>query len=141
MYKNNEVAYTEQQKQEIITKYVQITQAIQFTKSILTHKYNYLYDWAKYDIDEGSVATIDTETEMLEVCNNIEIITNVLVDYLYDTDRIRSKKTLLWQICGQTMFNNVMRNSGYKIEFPFRDPNGDLTYMGNKYTMKEVKLL
>lgn len=140
LYRNNEVMYSTQQKEAILSKFVQSTRAIRLTKTITASDYNYLYEWGRMDMEEGSVAPIDVESELLEVCSNMDIITNVLVDYLYGV-ATHSSKNLLWQICGNIIYKNVLRNSDYKIEFPFRDKDGDFCYMGNKYSIKEVKLL
>lgn len=139
IYRNNELAYTRNMQEEIVSKYVQATHVMKFNHNIKVRDYSYLQDWAKLDLDEGNVQPIDLEAELLEICSNVDIIVNVLVDYIYHIHPSASK-ALLWKTYGNVIVKNVLKNSGYKIMFPFRNENGELSYMGNKYSLREVDM-
>jgi hypothetical protein len=77
---------------------------------------------------------------MDEVCSNRKELVNYLVEIFYVVYP-SSNKTLLWEAYGQTMYENVKRNSKSinKPMFPFPDKDGEIEYLGTKFTVREAK--
>ena len=73
--------------------------------------------------------------QVIEVCNTVEVACNVLVDLCY---RDSKSKDLLWELCGEQLIKNLIKNGFNKIHFPIHDDNGDITFKGMKFKMEEV---
>lgn len=71
------------------------------------------------------------------VCGNPRAVTNVLVEYLYET-KPSASKTLLWDAYGRYMVDAARSKSCYPLMFPMPDPEGDIEYLGKTYKMSEV---
>lgn len=71
------------------------------------------------------------------ICPNSSILANIVVDICYSSSK---NKSFAWDVCGDEIFNNVLRNSGGKIQFPVKDDNGDIEFCGNMFSLftKEV---
>lgn len=70
--------------------------------------------------------------ECTSVCPNQEILANIVVDLCYTSNK---NKTFAWDVSGEQIFNNVLKNSGYKITYPIKDVNGDIEFNGNKFSL------
>ena len=68
----------------------------------------------------------------LEICPDIEILTNILIDVCYTSNK---NKSFAWDIVGEQIFNNVLKNNGYIIKYPIKDDNGDIEFCGNKFSL------
>lgn len=68
------------------------------------------------------------------ICPNSEVLTNILVDVCYTSSK---NKTFAWDIAGEQIFKNVLKNSGNKISFPVKDENGDIEFSGERFSMHE----
>jgi hypothetical protein len=66
------------------------------------------------------------------VCPNLEILANIVVDLCYTSSK---NKTFAWDVAGEQIFNNVLKNNGYVIKYPVKDENGDIEFNGNKYSL------
>ena len=77
------------------------------------------------------------KAEFLMVVNNIDIVVNCLVEFFYK-ERPKSAKDTLWFAFGDIMFDNVKQNTQGKIYFPIEDENGDILYLGRKFSWREV---
>ena len=74
------------------------------------------------------------------VCPDREILVNCLVDYFY-RERPSSNKDFLWNTYGDVMYENLKKNKGLATaRFPFPDPEGSISYLGYRYSLKEVTL-
>jgi hypothetical protein len=76
---------------------------------------------------------------MKSVCKNPYIVVNCLIDYFYK-EKLSANKDILWNTYGKYIFNNVKLNTKDKIVFPIPDNDGNIKYMGKKYSLKEVEL-
>lgn len=85
----------------------------------------------------------DIEMEMLkckksfierccEICSNFNTLTNIIIDVCYASNK---SKSFAWDICGDEIFKNVLKNSGGQIQFPIKDENGDLEFCGNTFSL------
>ena len=63
-------------------------------------------------------------------CNNI--LTNIIIDVCYASNK---SKSFAWDICGDEIFKNVLKNSGGQIQFPIKDENGDIEFCGNTFSL------
>jgi hypothetical protein len=66
------------------------------------------------------------------VCPNIEVLANILVDICYTSNK---NKTFAWDVAGECIFNNVLRNSGCTIKYPIKDENGDIEFNGKRFSL------
>lgn len=65
-----------------------------------------------------------------EVCQNKDVICDLLIDLCY---RRSSSKKFVWDICGDTIIQNLLRNNGNTISAPVLDTDGDIEYCGKRY--------
>jgi hypothetical protein len=57
---------------------------------------------------------------------------------LLDSDN----KAFVWNILGDGIVDNMIENSKYKkIEMPFLDENGNIEYLGKRYSRREIKII
>lgn len=66
------------------------------------------------------------------VCPDIEILANILVDLCYTSSK---NKTFAWDVAGEQIFNNVLKNNNYIIKYPIKDQNGDIEFNGNRFSL------
>ena len=44
-------------------------------------------------------------------------------------------KTFAWDVAGEQIFNNVLKNSGYTIQYPIKDEYGDIEFNGKRFSL------
>jgi hypothetical protein len=66
------------------------------------------------------------------VCPNIEVLTNIIIDVCYSSSK---NKSFAWDIVGEQIFNNILKNNGGVISYPVKDADGDLEFCGQKFSM------
>ena len=67
-----------------------------------------------------------------EICNNEEVLCDLLLDYCY---KYNGNKEILWSVCGETILNRLSKN--HTLYYPSADINGDFEVQGKKYSMKQ----
>lgn len=67
-----------------------------------------------------------------EKCPNTEALTNILIDICYTSNK---NKSFAWNIAGEQIFNNVLKNNGYKLQYPIKDKNGNIEFCGHKFSL------
>lgn len=70
--------------------------------------------------------------ECVKVCPNLEILANIVVDLCYTSTK---NKTFAWDVAGEQIFNNILKNNGYIIQYPIKDEFGDIEFCGNKFSL------
>ena len=75
----------------------------------------------------------------MQYINNIDILTNIYVDYFYKI-LPKSNKDILWKYFGKNIVKNILENSKDPIMFPLKDENGEIEYLGQTYSLKEIKI-
>jgi hypothetical protein len=70
--------------------------------------------------------------ECSSVCPNLEVLANIVVDLCYTSNK---NKTFAWDVAGEQIFNNVLKNSGGIIKYPVKDDNGDIFFCGKKFSL------
>lgn len=71
-----------------------------------------------------------------EYFSNEDVFVNALVELAYTEHD--TWKNQLWGSYGRVIFENLKRNSG-TIYYPFKDDNGTIEYLGEKFELKEVQ--
>lgn len=66
------------------------------------------------------------------VCPDAEILANILVDVCYTSNK---NKTFAWNIVGEQLFINVLKNNNNIIVYPVKDENGDIDFCGKKFSL------
>ena len=70
--------------------------------------------------------------ECYKVCPNTETLANIVVDLCYTSSK---NKTFAWDVAGEQIFNNVLKNNGYIIKYPIKDDDGDIEFCGNRFSL------
>lgn len=75
-----------------------------------------------------------------DICPNTEDLCNILVDLCYSEKNSGKSKQFAWDIVGEQMIENLLNNSNRKLSFPTKDEDGELTYKGLNFTVKEIEM-
>ena len=51
-----------------------------------------------------------------------------------------NSKQFAWDIVGEQMIENLLNKHNRCITFPTKDEDGDISYRGLKFTVKEMKM-
>lgn len=73
----------------------------------------------------------------LELSSNEKVLCNALIDICYTT---KKSKQFLWELFGEVIIKNLLKNCGNTLSFPVQDENGDFMYKGLTFRMEEVTL-
>lgn len=76
------------------------------------------------------------QQEYFKVCSNASVLCNIVVDLCY---RKIGSQQFAWDLCGADILQNLLRRNDYMLHFPEMDPDGDIVYCGNRFSMKGVK--
>ena len=76
------------------------------------------------------------EKELETICVSRDVLCNVLIDVCYGTNK---SKSLVWDICGDTMIKNLLSHKGNVLSFPLQSEDGDFTYKGLTFKMEVVE--
>lgn len=90
-------------------------------------------DMSKEEREAFSVQIVKVfSDECYKACPNTEMLTNILIDVCYTTNK---NKSFAWDIVGEQIFNNVLKNSGYQIEYPVQNECGNIEFCGNRFSL------
>lgn len=136
LYKNEQYECTKEEFDQIVSVLKRHTSSKKFEQSLSNNKH------ADNDYNEDEVSNFNTDSELLEytmskVCNNVYMVVNCLVDYFYII-KPSANKDILWGTYGRYILNNVKMNTVGFPKFPFPSTNGDISYLGKKYALKEI---
>ena len=70
--------------------------------------------------------------DCLTVCPNSRTLANIVVDICYLSNK---NKSFAWDVSGEEIFQNVLSNSGGKIQFPVKDEHGDIEFCGKRFSL------
>ena len=76
--------------------------------------------------------TEDFSVSCSTVCPDVEVLTNILIDVCYTSNK---NKSFAWDIAGEQIFKNVLKNNGYTIQYPIKDDSGDIEFCGNRFSL------
>jgi hypothetical protein len=87
---------------------------------------NNLLRKVKNDLNEIS-------SDRVEICNYlVEIFYKELPSY---------NKSIMYQLCGKQIVENIKNNCGRKIQVPIADENGGFVFLNQKYRTEEVEIV
>ena len=66
------------------------------------------------------------------VCPDFEILSNIVVDLCYTSSK---NKTFAWDIAGEQIFHNILKNNGNTITYPVKNDNGDIEFCGKRFSL------
>ena len=96
--------------------------------------------FVEHEIEEESAAdqiiklNADLEESCFSICPNEQVLCEILIDICY---RDGVDVNIVWNLCGDTMVNKLVSKS--KIySYPEQDINGDFSYGGFNFSMKDV---
>ena len=69
-----------------------------------------------------------------EVCQNERQLCDILVDVCYQKE---GTKQMVWDVCPSQIVSNLLEKNGWVMRFPVESPDGDITYRGQHFAMKE----
>lgn len=120
--------YTNEEYESVKQLYIEYNNSMQlFLKGIKKN------DLLKEERDAFVVQITDKFSDACySVCPNSEVLTNILIDICYSSNK---SKSFAWDIVGENIFNNVLKNNGYVIQYPIKDENGDIEFCGNKFSL------
>ena len=70
--------------------------------------------------------------ECNRVCPNSEVLSNIVIDLCYTSNK---NKTFAWDVAGEQIFRNVLKNNGDAIQYPIKDESGDIEFNGKKFSL------
>jgi hypothetical protein len=70
--------------------------------------------------------------ECVRVCPDTEVLSNILVDLCYTSNK---NKTFAWDVVGEQIFKNVLKNNGGIIQYPIKDEDGDIEFGGKRFIL------
>ena len=72
------------------------------------------------------------------ICSNESELCDIVIDICY---RAEKTKQFAWDICGNVILNNLLRNKNGIIHFPkLVEQDGEFEYCGEKFVMYEKKI-
>jgi hypothetical protein len=78
----------------------------------------------------------DLEESCLSICSNEQEPCEILLDICY---RDNIDVNIVWNLCGDVIVDKLVKKSGM-YSYPEQDDNGEFSYGGVKFTMKNVLL-
>ena len=75
--------------------------------------------------------------ECASVCPNNEVLANIVVDICYTSNK---NKSFAWDMCGEEIFHNILKNNEHKIQFPVKDENGDIEFCGKRFSLHTKRM-
>ena len=84
-------------------------------------------------IFEISTMNSDFRRECSSVCPNKQTLCDIILDICYSKN---STKKFAWSMCGEAIIHNLLSKNNFTISFPVIDTEGDITYSGEKYSLK-----
>ena len=79
----------------------------------------------------------ECEQECVKVCPNRFVLCDIVLDICYTKS---STKRFAWEMCGSEIIQNLLRRNGGTITYPALDPDGDIEYGGNKFSIQETRM-
>lgn len=99
--------------------------------------YSVFADFERVDEDDAaaSLAALNEEfqRECELVCRSRNTLCNIILDLCYTRS---ATKRFAWNVCGSDIIRNLLASHGNVISFPTYDPNGEIVYGGDRFTIK-----
>ena len=124
----SDAEYTQEEYEAIKQLYEEYNKSMQlFLKGIKNN------DSSKEERDDFTSQIIESFSDSCSIaCPNTEVLANILIDVCYTSNK---NKSFAWDIAGEQILNNILKNNGYIIKYPIKDDNGDIEFCGNKFSL------
>lgn len=115
----------------------------EFVKSILKEYKQFRHDKRKNEDEEETVKNNfyfyckNLRKKLIEKIGNEKDMANIVVYVAYSKSS-QEDKDFAWNVCGNDILKNVIKNRQEEIYIPIEDENGELEYLGKKYTRKAI---
>lgn len=73
------------------------------------------------------------------ICPNKKVLCNILIDICYSNSTV--SKRFVWDMCGDTIVDNLLERHNYTFQYPIKDKNGNFEFGGNKFRLECIKLM
>ena len=70
-------------------------------------------------------------------CPDGDVLANIIVDVCYATNK---NKSFAWEVAGEEIFNNVLKNNGYILNVPVKDNNGEIEFDGKRFSLLTMQI-
>lgn len=137
IYKNESVDYTEKEYKAVIKLINEQLQGYKGGKEAKLN--NSLQKFNPDDMGTFLSGIESIEDDVLNVCSNIDAVTNILVDYYYK-NKPSANKELLWRLVGKRIIQNILEKTNHSIRFPVAAEDGDIKYLGNIYKIEDITI-
>lgn len=95
----------------------------------------------RVDSDEVVSATYGIREEFRRscetICQNEKALCDILLDICY---RKSSTKKFVWDMCAQTIVQNLLEKNGRMIYIPVEDKDGDIDYCGSRFSISQKQI-
>ena len=68
-------------------------------------------------------------------CNNRKEAGDIILDICYKKNYT---KQFAWDVVADAILGNLLEKNGYQMSYPVKDPDGDIEYRGEKYSMTRM---
>ena len=75
--------------------------------------------------------------ECTKICPDRRALCDIVLDICY---RRNGTKRFAWEVCGDEIIENLLDRHGGKMTFPELDPDGEITFAGERFTRKTIKI-
>lgn len=125
------VEYSKKNYEDIFALYKEYQKRVEaFQRKKRTEKLSSLENWEKKKV---FVDWFKKECEI--ICSNENELCDIVLDICYKTEK---SKQFAWDICGDVILDNLLKNNGGIIHFPqLVNDNGDFEYCGENFVMCE----
>lgn len=124
---------------QIETKYKEYKQILSNKKSL---NYNSNIGKNKYDenMSQETVSVYGSFEEIMDVmCESRDELVDYLI-YLFYNKYPHDNKDLLWNTYGEVIVERLKNKAKNKVLFPMPDKNGNIEYLHDKFSLKEVTI-
>lgn len=74
----------------------------------------------------------------LEICPNEKELCDIILDMCYHKESV---KQFVWDVCGETIVQNLLEKCGWKIQYPvLTDGIAEFSYCGRNFIMQEQEI-
>lgn len=92
--------------------------------------------------DEDSFMTLSTmssefKKECIKICPNRDTLCNIILDICYTKSATRK---FAWSMCGADIIHNLLKKNNNLISYPTLCEDGDITFAGDRFIEKTVKI-
>lgn len=72
-----------------------------------------------------------------EICPDSITLCDIVVDMCYKKSESRP---FVWDVCRDELINNLLVSRDYTISYPTKDPDGDIEFGGERFSMRTARL-